>query len=648
MKKNKIIKYSIIFLTFIFLCFVVYYISYLNNYKKVVESIDILAKQYDIEQEYLADYDSNLYTLENPKVILNPYDISPLTALILFETDNVEKVTITIKGKDEKTTIKHTFEEGSNHILPIYGLYPDYENTIIITAGNATKEIKIKTETFPDDIVLPTKIYAEKDKINNDLIFLSPAAKGYVVAYDMNGDVRWYLTENFSWDIKKLKNGHLLLGSYRLVNSPYYTIGFDEMDFTGKIYNEYVLPGGYHHDVFEMENGDFLIASNDFSKGTVEDNVVLMDRTTGEIKKTWNIDNIIPTDESKSENWIEHDWFHNNAVWYDKNTNSITLSGRHLDIVINIDFDSGKLNWILGDNTNWDEDMQKYFFTPVGDNFEWQWSQHAAMVLPNGNIFLFDNGNNRSKNESEYIDANDNYSRGVIYNIDTENMIIRQLWEYGKERRSEFYSPYISDVDYYSDEHYLVHSGGIGSLDGNALNQPGVLYESAKLNSITTEILNDKVVFELDLPSNFYRAEKMSLYSDNNLEFGLGKRIGSLDETSTCGKKTNILFASKIIPEEYNISFKKDSDRLVFNGTFIKNTEVYIILNSLFEQKVYQVVVSQTPYTAMCIGIFNTDANDEKLNINYYVNEENLSGNYNIFLKIGKKIYNTGEFVHFE
>ena len=29
-----------------------------------------------------------------------------------------------------------------------------------------------------------------------------------------------------------------------------------------------------------------------------------------------------------------------------------------------------------------------------------------------------------------------------------ENMTIEQIWEYGKKRGSEFYSPYISDVDY--------------------------------------------------------------------------------------------------------------------------------------------------------------------------------------------------------
>ena len=67
-------------------------------------------------------------------------------------------------------------------------------------------------------------------------------------------------------------------------------------------------------------------------------------------------------EDGQSENWTAYDWFHNNAVWYDKKTNSVTLSGRHQDAVININYKTGKLNWIIGDPTNWSKEYQKYFF----------------------------------------------------------------------------------------------------------------------------------------------------------------------------------------------------------------------------------------------------------------------------------------------
>ena len=240
------------------------------------------------------------------------------------------------------------------------------------------------------------------------------------------------------------------------------------MDLLGKIYKEYSLEGGYHHDYYEMENGNLLIASDDFNNedGTVEDYIVELDRDTGLVVKTFDLKDVLNMKDGQSENWTAYDWFHNNSVWYDKKTNSITLSGRHQDAVINIDYNTGELNWIIGDSTNWSEEYQKYFFKPIGDGeFEWQWSQHAAMVTPEGYIFILDNGNNKSKIKEEYVDATNSYTRGVMYEIDTKNMTIKQVWEYGKNRGSEFYSPYISDVDYLNENHYIVHSGGIVYID---------------------------------------------------------------------------------------------------------------------------------------------------------------------------------------
>ena len=79
------------------------------------------------------------------------------------------------------------------------------------------------------------------------------------------------------------------------------------------------------------------------------------------------------------------------------------------------------------------------------------------MVLPNGDIMCFDNGHWRSKIKENYVDANDNFSRGVIYRINTDDMTIEQVWQYGKERGAEFFSPYICNCEYYERGHYMVH-----------------------------------------------------------------------------------------------------------------------------------------------------------------------------------------------
>ncbi len=604
-----------------------------------------------VEKQNEKEYNTEGYTIENPNIILNPYDISPLTALILFETDEEVAVKVTIKGKDALTTYTHTFAATKKHYLPIYGLYADKENEVTVQYANISKTFKIKTDKLPDDIVLPTSVKKDASKLTNDLYFYTPSSKGYTAAYDTNGEVRWYLTINAIWEVNRLQNGHLLLSTERLVNSPYYMTGLYEMDMLGKIYKEYSLEGGYHHDYFEMENGHLLVASDNFSNGkTVEDYVVEIDRETGKVVKTWDISSILNHEDGKSENWSEYDWFHNNAVWYDKNTNSITLSGRHQDAVINISYEDGSLNWILGDKTNWSEDYQKYFFTPKDKNFEWQWSQHAAMITPEGYVFLFDNGNNKSKIEKEYVEASKSYSRGVMYKIDTEAMTIEQVFEYGKERGSSFYSPYISDVDYLAKNHYIVHSGGIVYVDGKNSNQPAGFSTNASLVSDTVELLNNKVIFEIKFNTNNYRVEKMSLYADNeNYTNEKAVRLGSLGVTSVTKETLGLNLTSQNIDEDYeskNITLTEEIDRFVFTGKFKRGTKVNLVLYHDLKYTYYNVPVSKKPYTALCVDIFNEKEQEEGITVTKYINKEGLKrGQYQFLVEIDGKMYNTGKYV---
>ena len=613
-----------------------------NNEVKYVSSL--IEKQEKVEDKF----ESDGYTFENPKVILNPYGNSPLTALVIFETEKEEEIKVTINGKDELTTYSHTFDKSKRHFLPIYGLYAGEENEVVFSLGDKEKKLKIKTDKLPDDFILPTKVYKDEDKLNNDLYFFTPSSSGYMCAYDVNGDVRWYLDERAIWEINRLKNGHLLVSTERLVNAPYYSTGLYEMDMLGKIYTEYSLPGGYHHDYFEMENGNILVASDDFDneEGTVEDYVIELDRDTGNIVKSFDLKDILNMEDGKSENWTNYDWFHNNSVWYDKKTNSITLSGRHQDIVVNIDYDSGELNWILGDNTNFSKEYQKYFFKL--EEGEWQWSQHAAMILPNGNVFLFDNGNNKSKNKNEYVKAEDSYSRGVIYEIDTENMTAKEVWEYGKERGSEFYSPYISDVDYIDDNHYIVHSGGISYKNGVIQNVPAGIANSDKLVSDTVEILDDEVIFEMILPTNNYRVEKMSLY-DGKFTLGKAKELGSLGMTLKDDEKFVFMAGGKEIDDEYkkhDIEITEEKDRLAVSGTFKKGSRVKVILYKDMMEYIYLMRVSKTPYTALCVDL-GDEGTDEDIKAVKYINKEGLIGKYSIFIEIDGVLYKTDEYVKF-
>ncbi len=624
------------------------------NSQAVAVADNIIAKQTEVEQDITVDG----YTIDQPNVIVNPYGNSPLTALVAFHTDRQVAPTVVINGRDELSTFSHTFEPATDHYLPIYGLYADTDNQITISYSDngqtTTKTINVTTDPLPNDLALPTEVIADKTQLTNDLYFFTPSSQGYAVAYDVNGDVRWYLSQQATWKIDRLANGHLLVSTDRLVNQPYYTTGLYEMNLLGKIYVEYSLPGGYHHDYFEMPNGNLLVATNDFNNvhGTVEDVIVELDRQTGNIVKTFDLKNVLPMEDGKSENWSNYDWFHNNSVWYDDKTNSVILSGRHQDAVIALDYTTGQLKWIIGDPTNWSDEYQKYFFTPIGDNFEWQWSQHATMVTPDGYIFLFDNGNNKSKIADNYVPAQDSYSRGVMYKIDTNNMTIEQVWQYGKERGSDFYSPYISDVDYIDTNHYIIHSGGIVKVDGQPSNQPAGLSDgNTALLSDTAELINDQVVFEIKLPTNNYRVEKMSPYTNNDsYQPGEAKQLGSLGVTKPDEQKTALAMTGHKPDDAYNshhIELSQERDRLVVKGQFKRGQEVGVILRQGIKNQYYNIRVSKKPYTAMCVDLWSEEETRDGIVVTKYINREGLSGRYNIYISIDGTVYNTEQYVEF-
>lgn len=611
----------------------------------------IIDQQYEAEQAFLAEYQQGEYSFENPYVKLNPYLIAPLTALVMFKTAEPTSVSITVKGKEKAGDISFDFPEATEHVIPVYGLYADYANQVELKLANGkSKVITIQTEPAPEDVKPVTKITTTPEYFQDNIMFLSPTSKAMTAGYDYRGDVRWYGTLNFAFDIKRVRNGRLLIGTHRLLMPPYHTTGIYEMGMIGKIYKEYRIPGGYHHDQFEMPDGNLLICTQDPKRGTVEDMLVLVDRKTGEILKTWDYQKILPTDVGGSGSQDEHDWFHNNAVWYDEKTHTLTLSGRHQDAIINIDYDTGKLNWIIGDPEGWPQEMvDKYFFKPVGDgDFDWQYEQHACVVLPDGDIMAFDNGHWRAKVKEKYVPAKDNFSRGVRYRIDTDKMEIEQVWQYGKERGAEFFSTYICNVEYYDEGHYLVHSGGIGTFDGEPCNIPPVQYrgedeKKLELRSVTVELKDDEVVYEMELPANYYRAEKLKLYcKEDVLTFGKGELLGSLgvtEEFTTIPELEN----GGEVPDKYEVKLGLETDRLVFKGKFEKGQLVMVLLEG-DTTHAYFVPTTKRPFLAMCVGTFLD--NDER-SVEFPISKEDIPGEYKVSVIIDGYKYDTGVTVKF-
>ena len=264
--------------------------------EKIIEVKDELKNQANLES-YITPYG---YTLDNPNLIINPYGISPLTAIILFETPTEEETTITIEGKNINSTYTNTFEKTTKHYIPIYGLYPNKTNIVHIKCGKQTKTFEIKTAPLPKELK-PKTI----SNPSNKLYFITNN-HNYPYALDSNNEVRWYLTKKYSKKISRLKNGHFLLSTDTITPNNSHT-GLVEIDLFGKIYKQYNLDEGYFGSYTETPNSLLI-----FSKNLIE-----LDKQNGSILNEYKL----------KETY--------NEVVYNNQTNIITLSNPTTNLNIN-------------------------------------------------------------------------------------------------------------------------------------------------------------------------------------------------------------------------------------------------------------------------------------------------------------------------
>lgn len=194
---------------------------------------DIISYQAN-KEKYINPYG---YTFDEPNIIVNPYGISPLTALILFETEEEEEITIKIEGIDDKSTYQNTFKSTKRHYIPVYGLYPNKTNNITIQYKDKIKTIQIQTPPLPDELLTIELL----DNNTNNLTFITN--NNYPYAIDNNNEIRWYLTKKYTGELDYLENGHFLLSDEYLYNNNSYNLL--EIDLLGKIHKEYILDTPY-------------------------------------------------------------------------------------------------------------------------------------------------------------------------------------------------------------------------------------------------------------------------------------------------------------------------------------------------------------------------------------------------------------------
>lgn len=226
------------------------------------------------------------------EVVVNPYGIAPLTAVIRNGGYVISDVSVRIVPKDNGQEIRYKVSDSevlTHGGIPVFGLYPDYMNQVEVSykrsLGKVTEE---KTETykiFAAPVFGPST--AGKMQVNNlfktkvkkvekefaDRLYLinnfgEKNAKGTRVVWnnpvggalewnfepinaiiDTKGEVRWYMLPDKIYDLNSIDKGGVMMG-FRQNSDGMFTWGYGQRyvkyDIMGREVWNRKLPMGYN------------------------------------------------------------------------------------------------------------------------------------------------------------------------------------------------------------------------------------------------------------------------------------------------------------------------------------------------------------------------------------------------------------------
>jgi len=190
-------------------------------------------------------------------------------------------------------------------------------------------------------------------------------------------------------------------------------------------------------------------------------------------------------------------WMHGNSIHIDLDSN-ILVSNRRSSEVIKIDRNNGDVIWYFGGPNN--------EFSITNDPYNGFSRQHDVRRIENGNILLFDNGN----------DHDPPISRAVEYEIDESEKTADLVWDFSHPQG--YVGLAMGSVQRLPNNNTLINWGRL-------LNQGAVI----------TEVDYDKnIVFEIQYPYPFYcyRVTKHNWQFETNLipgDTNLDNQVNILD-----------------------------------------------------------------------------------------------------------------------
>src|SRR5437667_7634757 len=321
-------------------------------------------------------------------------------------------------------------------VLPVYGLYDGYNNTVTMTyrfmdGSSKQANFTITTAPFYDPCPYnnPTFLqHRSSTALSYDYIMVKGACSTFSPAIiDTDGALRWVGTTGFS----SIPTTFFDNAAYLPHGPRLYRI---DLDGTVTQVGDYSSIGVtyFHHNIDRGKFGIILDANTTSFYECVDIEV----DAAGNVLKTWNLADIISAamraggdDPSQFVYPPPNDWFHNNSVAYNRADDSLIVSSRE-NFLICIDYETGAIKWILGDPTKkWYQfpSLKKFALTLAPGSLP-PTGQHAVSVTFDQNILVLDNGQNSTFQEPPGEQRG--YASPRKYKLDLNVKIATEVWNF--------------------------------------------------------------------------------------------------------------------------------------------------------------------------------------------------------------------------
>lgn len=489
-----------------------------NNYKSNIKKIENAAVlSYKRELAINEILKSGEYDFDNILVIKNPYEIAPMSALALFVTDKPCKVRYTVAGKRGSEDFTKCDENITRyHRVPMLGMYESTINTVTINLIDeenniiASKKIRIIIRGLGKIVRNGMKLTNSKQPLSKDFIFVSGGYHGGVYAFDKKGNIRFALNKIPQYcGVYLFKDGRFLFPEKHMRRPAWgnaNTVVMHEMDMMGRVYRTYYDKKGLHHWAIEKEpDGNILALSSSIDDTYMENEIVEIDRMTGEIVKEINMNHLLV------EKYItRNDWAHINSIEYIKEDDSVIISMRNVHTIAKISLKDESIVWLLTKPKFYkNTDVEDKVLKPKGD-IKWFFQQHAIQIVHGKekdgklHVMLFDN-HTANRRPVKWFDK-EKKSNIMFFAIDEKEMTVMQ----------EQYLPIPLSVTR-SNEEYDAETGKVLAMCAN-LKPPiddynGKIYE---IDYNSGEILNEF-------------SSKLDYFSAHSVEFNIADMAKPLD-----------------------------------------------------------------------------------------------------------------------